>query len=227
MTLFLSFHFGDSDRELVRQVEGFMGSQSIRVITGEELGGGALTPAIMERIAKSDGLVAVMTKRMEPGDNGGTHPWVVDEFKHAKSLNKRAIALVAPGVAVAGAYQDHERIDYNPQDPLKAFLKLSRTIGLWKFEAGRLLKVQLRPPEVADQIAAGNGNALCKYRLVTIDGVAGDWIPARTLSEGDGTYAYLTGVQDDSRIQLRVELAGNVWRSDVLQQWMTVELKHP
>src|SRR5713101_9048875 len=96
-TIFLSWHFGDSDRELVRQVDGLLGSHGLRTITGEELGGGALTPEVMDLIAKSDALVALMTKRNEPPHYGGTHPWVVDEFKHAKFLNKPAIALVAPG----------------------------------------------------------------------------------------------------------------------------------
>jgi hypothetical protein len=224
-TLFLSCHFGDSDRELVRQVEGLLESQGLRIRTGEELGGAALTPEIMARIAKCDGLVALMTKRVEPPDYGGTHPWVVDEFKHAKSLNKPAIALVAPGVAIVGAYKDHERIDYDPQDPLKAFLKLSKTVGFWKSEGGRLLRVQLRPSHVTDQIAAANGNAQCKYRLFNADMTPSDWYVAQTLNEGDGVYAYLKGVQDESKIEVRVEVAGRIWKSTVLQQWIPVELK--
>jgi hypothetical protein len=224
-TIFLSCHFGDSDRELVRQVEGLLESQGLRIRTGEALGGAALTPEIMARIAKSDGLVALMTKRAEPPDYGGTHPWVADEFKHAKFLKKPAIAFVAPGVAIVGAYEDHERIDYDPQDPLKAFLKLSTIIGDWRSEGGRLLRVQLRPSQVADQIAAANGNAQCKYRLFNADMTPSDWYVAQPWNEGDGIYAYLAGVQDESKIELRVEVAGKILKSAVLQQWIPVELR--
>jgi len=65
---------GDSDRELVRQVEGLLESQGLRIRTGEELGGAELTPEIKARIAKCDGLVALMTKRVEPPDYGGNAP---------------------------------------------------------------------------------------------------------------------------------------------------------
>jgi hypothetical protein len=225
--VFLSWHFGESDRELMRQIEGLLASHGLRVVTGEDLGGGELTPEIMKRIEQSDCLVALMTKRSNSADYGGTHPWVVDEFKHAKGLHKRAIALVEPGVAVVGAYKDHERIEYNPKEPLNAFLKLSRTIGIWKSDAGRLLRVQLRPPQLADQLAVVNGSQHCRYCIYAPDGTASDWREAPTLTEGDGTYAYLKGINEDSRIQLRVELAGIIWTSPVLQQWMPVELRHP
>ncbi len=224
-TAFLSCHFGDSDRELVRQVETLLESHGLRVITGEELGGGSLTPEVMGRIEKSDALVALMTKRSVPPDYGGTHPWVVDEFKHAKSRSISAIALVAPGVSVAGAYQDAERIEYDPHDGLKAFLKLSKTIGLWKSQAGRLLKVQLFPQLLADQIAGASGNARCEYCFYETDGTQGTWRSASAVPEGDGTYLYLKGVMEEVRIQVRVELSGQIWRSRALPQGMPLELR--
>jgi hypothetical protein len=226
-TVFLSWHFGDSDRELMRQTEGLLDSHALRVVTGEDLGGGPLTTEIMKRIEQSDSLVALMTKRNDPSAYGGTHPWVVEEFKHAMGHQKRAIALVESGVTVAGAYKDHERIEFTREELLKGFLKLSRTIGNWKSEAGRLLKVQLRPSELTDQLAVGSGNKLCKYCVYASDGTSTDWRDAVALTEGDGTYAYLRGIKEESRIQVRVELAGIVWTSPVLQQWMPAELKHP
>ena len=200
-------------------------SHGLRVVSGEELGGGSLIPEVMGRIEKSDALVALMTKRSAPPDYGGTHPWVVDEFKHAKSRSISAIALVAPGVTVAGAYQDAERIDYDPQDGLKAFLKLSKTVGLWKSQAGRLLKVQLFPQSLADQIAGGGGNARCEYCFYETDGTRGTWRSASAVPEGDGTYLYLKGVTEEVRVQVRVELAGQIWLSRALPQGMPVELK--
>jgi hypothetical protein len=35
----------------------------------------------------------------------------------------------------------------------------------------------------------------------------------------------LKGVQDESKIEVRVEVAGRIWKSTVLQQWIPVELK--
>jgi hypothetical protein len=89
---------------------------------------------------------------------------------------------------VVGAYKENERIDYDPETPLKTFLKLSKTIGLWKAKAGRLVKVQVLPEQAADEIAAGNGTASCKYRLYAYDGAPSEWYDARAVPEGNGTY---------------------------------------
>jgi hypothetical protein len=224
-TVFLSCHFGDSDRELVRQAEGLLESHGLRVITGEELGGGVLTAEVMDRIERSEALVALMTKRTEPPDYGGTHPWVVEEFKHAKARKKPAIALVAPGVALAGANQDAEHIEYDPQNRRKAFLKLSKTIGVWKSKAGRLLKVQLLPPALADQVATANRVHIVNIVFMrTTERKANGKKSCRCRS--DGTYVYLKGITEEVRIQLRVELAGTIWISRVLAQGMPVELRH-
>ncbi|MEY2497713.1 MAG: hypothetical protein QOD12_1269 [Verrucomicrobiota bacterium] len=222
--VFLSFHFDEVDENLARQVEGLITSHGLRMQTGEVLGGGALTPEVMGRIEKSDALIALMTKRAGPPDYGGTHPWVVEEFKYAKSLGRPAISLVWPGVQVGGAYADSERIDYDVTNGLKSFLKLSQIIGIWKINAGRMLKVQLFPPALADGVAAASGGAQCRYRFYD-EGAASPWIDAISVPEGDGTYIYLKGVRAEARIQLRVEVGGKIWESKVLAQSMSVELQ--
>lgn len=133
-TIFLSCHLGDADRALVRKVRSLVESHGLQVITGEVLGGRALREAVMSRIQKADALIALMTKRANPPDFGGTHPWVREEYVHAMALQKPAIALFESGVVCAGAYKANERIDFNPKDPLKSFLKLSQTLGVWKKE---------------------------------------------------------------------------------------------
>ena len=225
-TVFVSFHFDDTDTALARQVESLLTSQGLRMQSGEVLGGTVLTPEIMTRIAKSDALIALMTKRSTPPDSGGTHPWVVDEFKHAKGLAKPAIALVWPGVQVTGAYADSERINYDPGDGLKSFLKLSQIIGLWKTTAGRMVKVQILPSSLADDVASGIAGVQCRYRFYE-EGAFGTWYDAPpAVPEGDGTYVYLKGVKEDARIQLRIELGGKIWESRVVAQSMSVEMQH-
>jgi hypothetical protein len=223
-TVFLSFHFDETDEELARQAEALITSHGLRMQTGEVLGGAGLTQEIMNRIAKSDALIALMTKRTTGPDYGGTHPWIVDEFKHAKGLGKPAIALVWPGVQVIGAYTDAERINYDSTHELKSFLKLSQIIGLWKANAGRMLKIQLFPPALADGVAASDGSAQCRYRFYE-EGAPSPWFDAASVPEGDGTYVYVKGVREEARLQLRVELGGKIWESKVIAQSMSVELK--
>jgi hypothetical protein len=224
-TIFLSFHFEEPDLTLARQVESLILSHGLRMQTGEELGGGTLTTEIMNRIAKSDALIALMSERSTEPNTNGTHPWVVDEFKHAKGLGKPAIALVWPAVKVTGAYQDSERVSYEPTNALKSFLKLSQTIGIWKSNAGRTLKLQLLPGSLADKVNQAGGGAQCRYRF-SEEGTLGQWLDAPTsIPEGDGTYVYLKGVKEGTSIQMRVELGGQIWESRVIAQSMSVELK--
>jgi len=225
--IFLSCHFGDSDRDLVRRVNQLLESHNVRVVMGDVLGGESLTPAVMQLIEEgSDALVALMTPRSKQPTSGGTHPWVVDEFKHAKNLGKPAISLVWPEVSVAGAYTDTERIHYDPAKEVDAFIKLSQTIGTWKREAGRTLKVQVSPEDVASSLATPNSGAVCKFRLYK-EGAASDWHDGHIVPEGDGTYVYLPGVQDETYIQLEAISSGTVWHSKAVAQSMPIELTTP
>lgn len=225
--IFLSCHFGDSDRDLVRRVNQLLESHNVRVVMGDVLGGESLTPAVMERIEKgSDALVALMTPRSKQPTYGGTHPWVVDEFKHAKNLKKPAISVVWPDVDVSGAYTETERIHYDPDNAVDAFIKLSQTVGRWKKEAGRILKVQVFPEDIAYNLAAPSGGAVCKFRLYK-EGTASDWKEGHIVPEGDGTYVYLPGVQDETFIQLEAVCNGSVWHSKAVAQSMPIELTTP
>ena len=88
-----------------------------------------------------------------------------------------------------------------------------------------MLKVQLFPPSLADEVAAANGGVPCRYRFYE-EGAASPWYDATSIPEGDGTYIYLKGVREEARIQLRVEVGGEIWESRVLAQSMSAALQH-
>jgi len=223
MNIFLAFAFRDEDKPLVGYVERLLASQFVQVKTGENLGGGQLTPEVQRRIEECDALIAILTRR-DPLQNGGwtTHQWVLDELVWARAKEKRAIALVEEGVNAGGMFQPHEWVALNRDNPVEALLRLAETVGTWKRDAGRVVKVQIAPEEIANRL--GDGGITCRHRLWQ-QGKYTDWHEVTPVPEAGGTFVYLDGVRDDHLIQIRAEEAEKNWQSPATSQWMLVQLK--
>lgn len=223
LKVFLGFSFRKEDRDLVGDVQTLLEAQRVRLVTGEITAGEVLTPAIKSLIEESDALVALLTARDQQA-NGRftTHEWVRDELNHAREKKKPAIPLVDKSVELAGFYQEHERIDYDPAAPLPAFLKLTRTIGEWDRKAGHLVKIRVLPDSLGQRLGADDA-AICRYRL-TNDGKSTEWFEGRILREIGGAFAYVPGVERDSLIELRVKFGNETWTSVAEPQWMQMKL---
>lgn len=223
MNIFLAFAYRDEDKALASQVERRLASQFIQVKTGERLGGGQLTPVVQKRIQDSDALIALMTRR-DPLQAGGwtTHPWVKDELAWARAQGKPAITLVEDGVTEGGMFQPHEWIPLDRGNPLEAFLRLAETVAGWKQDAGRLVKVQIAPEEIAGKL--GDGVATCRHRLFQQGKFTG-WRDATPIPEAGGTFVYLEGVREEHLIQIEATDAGQTWKSPATSQWMLVQLR--
>jgi len=224
MKVFLAFSFRTEDKPLVNYVEQLLASQLVNMVTGERLGGEQLTPAVKARIEQADALVALLTRRDQLSSGGWTtHDWVKDEIGYARAKGKRAIALIEGGVNVGGMYEPHECIHLIRDSVIDALLILSETVGLWKREQGRTVKVQILPQELAQKVGANGPGIRCMYRLC-LNGKYGEWREAMPVPELGGTFLYLEGVQDDQLIQIRVEEPNKVWQSPAAAQWLQVQL---
>jgi hypothetical protein len=223
--VFLAFSFRPEDRELVSGIEHLLESHNLRTVTGESVGGEALTPAVEARIDASHALIALLTPRERKEDGRyTTHDWVRDELNYARAHHKPTIALLHTDVDLAGMYAEHERVDYDPNSPLSAFIKLSQTIGTWKRAAGRQDKIRVLPEEFGHQLTDGRRDRAGSYRLIR-SGRPGPWERAVIIREVGGAFAYLSGVDDDSLIQLRIQFSGHTWISEAAAHTMHVTLK--
>ena len=223
--VFLSFAFRDEDRGLVTAVEQLLASYDLVAVTGKRLGGEALTPAVMQRIEECDALVALLTRRdLKTSGKWTTHDWVRDELNHARTKGIRAVALVENEVEVGGAYGEHERIPLDRSNPLDAFLSLSDTIGLWKRQEGRRLKIRIMPEELAALAGFSGGDLKCRYRFL-VSGTPTEWREAVQIPEPGGTFLWAGGVQEDFLIQVQLEDGGKKWISPAYPQYVSVELK--
>lgn len=230
MKVFLSFSFRDEDKDLVDLLDRLLASHDVRPITGRRLGGGALTPEVMQRIDVADALIALMTRREAlPGGQGDnqrykTHDWVRDEMQRARNNGKPAIALVENGVENTGAYAENEYIALDRDAPLEAILRLSETLGLWKEQLGRKLKARLSPEGVAVPLARANGRWRCRYRL-SAQGDFSPWQDVQVVREVGGVFAYLNVNTEGQLVELEVSGDGRQWSSPATGQWMHIELE--
>src|SRR6267142_3076489 len=156
-TVFLSYSYRPQDQTLVTPIVELivdvLESHIVRAVTGEALGGGTLTPTIMGRIDGSDALIALITPDEQRADGTYTpHVWVRDELNYARSRNKRAISMMQQTVTPDGAWQEHEYIKFDPANILPSLRRLVQTIGQWKRQDGRLVKVMLLPEEVGARV---------------------------------------------------------------------------
>jgi len=225
MKVFLAFSFRNEDKPLASYIEQLLASQFVHVVTGERLGGDQLTPKVKARIEESDALVGLLTRRDPLANNAGwtTHDWVKDEIGYARSKGKRAIAMVEQGVTVGGMNDPHEHIPFTREELISAVLVLAETIGVWKHEVGRTIKVQILPAELAQKLGTNGQGVKCQHRLC-LNGKFTEWRDSIPVPEVGGTFVYLEGVQDDQLVQIRVEEPNKVWMSPATPQSLQIRL---
>jgi len=223
-SVFVSFPFRPNNTVLrdhaVRLIESF----DLRVITGQSLGGGALQASIFKLVDSADALIAFFAKTDKLEKSGwGSTAWVKDEFAHAKGREKPCIALVEQGVKHGGAYAADEYIPFKRSDPAGYLLRLAETLGTWKRQAGRVLKIQILPDEVATSL--GLRDVQCKYRFyVPATDTRTSWRVANVVSEPGGVFAYLRGFSEESLLEVEVSHGPTLWRSRATSGWSQVEV---
>lgn len=232
MMVFLSHSFRSEDSELVRDLERLLSSHNILIIKGSALGGGQLAPEIWRRIDKSDGLIALKTRRKRVGDpvenRWLTGPWIDDEYSYARYKGQRAIAMVENGVEKGGAFENDEQIRFDRSDPLEAFLTLSEILRIWKDQIGNMRVVQIWPGHLGHDFDTNSGMK-CRYRFLR-KGVRGQWAETDLILKGTGTLLFLRGVRDDddNDTLIEVEILQNqrrCWYSSATSQYINVEMQ--
>jgi hypothetical protein len=164
-------------------------------------------------VTDSDGLIGIETpwKRL---DDGGfiASDWVRREFTYAVDQRKPAIALVHHQVVPSTAFTHLERIELDPTDTAKALLKLIRTINEWKRQTGRSFEVELGPTTIVDRLNDEDEQHRCEYRLMREHDTT-PWQRAKFWHDVGGAFAYLRSIPDDVKIQVRITLGAERWRS--------------
>ena len=215
-------HVAESD-QLRRRVGMVIESLDLRVATGEDLGGEALTEEIKARIAKADALVALQTPWQDKLGNKVPAPWVSDEFAHAKALGKPATRILHSHFAAAGMYAASEYIHFSPENPTDTLLKLMRTLALWRKEHGRPMEIEIAPNVAGQHFDQGRVTA-CEFQLFR-NYEESEWRKATIWPQPGALYAYLPGVPEQAKLRLRLQFDNETWQSDFNSPVGRVQLK--
>ncbi|HEY9250835.1 MAG TPA: hypothetical protein VIO38_16960 [Rariglobus sp.] len=225
-SVFLSHSFTQEDRELVGEIEQLLASHGLVMTRGKRLGGVSLITGIEAKIQEADALIALMTRRGQPDPADGfwrTHDWVRDEFGMVRRGQPR-IALIESGVRVGGQLSELEHLPFDRADRLAAMLALAETIGIWRQEAGRVVKVQILPEELAQAVGQGDGSLRCFYRTFTVKPPE-MWVETTPIFEPGGTFVYVDRVGENHLIQIRVAGNNSRWLSRARSQFLEVRLE--
>jgi hypothetical protein len=203
--------FVAESENLRRSVSIVIESMDLRVATGEDLGGEALTDEVKERIEKADALVALLTPWKDALGNKVQPQWVVEEFAHAKAKGKQAIRILHSDFAAAGMYAANEYIAFAPDKLTEVLLKVMRTLALWRKQSGRPMEIEITPDAGAQRFDPGRVK-VCEYQ-VFLDYEESQWRKATIWAQPGALYAYLPGVPDQAKLRLRLQLDNETWQS--------------
>lgn len=215
--VFLSFTYNPhpdyvAESELLRRrVSIVIEAMDLRVATGEDLGGEALTDEVKARIADADAHVALITPWQDKLGNKVQPQWVVEEFAHAKALGKPAIRLLHKDFAAAGMYAANEYIAVDPANPTDALLKLMRTLALWKKDGGRPMDIEIAPDEGGAHFEPAKVKR-CEFQLF-LNYQEGPWLPATVWPQPGAMFAHLNRVPEQAKLRLRLQIGEETWES--------------
>lgn len=211
--------------EIVGGVRTILESLGMLVTTGEDLGGNSLSPEIKMRIAACDALIAVETPHRKLADGSyAASEWVRREYAHADSLTMPRIAIVHDEVLPSTVFAETERIPLDASDRSPAFLKLIRTLALWRSKWGRSFQVELAPTELGQKFDPDQGHE-CRYRTM-VDHTTSDWEPAQVWHEPGSAFTFLRRVPDQAKVEIRVKLGPNErWKSPLTALYGRVSLE--
>ena len=218
-TIFLSYTYNphpdyvDEIEELVKNIKIIAESQELRVVTGFDLGGGALTPEIQQRIEDCDALVALLTPWEDNYGNPAAPPFVNDEYTFAVNKGKQSIRLLHTLLKNQGMYANQEYIQFDPLHQVDALLKLMRTLALWKKKLGRSHEIQFLPTELVKNLNNAGANSHCEYQLL-INRKPSQWKTIDIWPEPGGMVTYIPNVPDGAKLNLKVTLGNEQWHSN-------------
>jgi len=119
-------------------------SYGVVPLTGQELQGQDISEGVKDNIKRADMALFITTRRGDPDENGlyRTSDWVVDEIKHANSINKKVIFEVREeGVHYTNKIHDERQYTtFHPEDRIKALVEIGKVIGRLR---GLSLKLKL------------------------------------------------------------------------------------
>lgn len=191
------------------------------VVTGEEMQGESIPAAVIQRIKRSDALIAFLTRRGEAANqqtgNWATHRWVTDELSLALGFKMLAVEVRETDVDPQGGLPgDRQRIEYDETKRDCCLVELVKTIGKW--HQGTMIKLTLLPDdfvtEIMPRVLMKDPTLKCTYSLF-IDGEdESDEITTPIIPLPGGLGLNARNVPRGALIRVSITGGGKMWSSN-------------
>jgi hypothetical protein len=204
--------FRKQNESLVENSRTVIEAMGLRCYDGENLGGGGVTQEVENLISECDALVAVTLPHKTIDDSLVISPWVLKEFEIAKAKQLKTLRIVHEVFQNHQGFGAEEYALFVPKNPIKAILKLTETLGVWKDELGKPCQLIINH-EFAVNFDSKNPNHHCKYRLLYRPKETA-WKRAFVWKEPGGMFAYIRGIPDKFKIKIHMDIDGVILESD-------------
>jgi hypothetical protein len=170
MNIFICFGYNNDDKWIKELVFPLVDSFDATILTGEDLHGEVLSAGVTDRIKKSDGVLAFLTRRDALANGRFTsHRWVYDELTTSIANNIPAVEIREKMVdAQGGLPGDRQRVEFDLDDKAKLMVELAKLLSAWRrsLKARRLF---LLPKDIIQEARPHiNKETLkCTYQFMT------------------------------------------------------------
>jgi hypothetical protein len=184
MKIFVAYGYNERDKWIPEMVFPLIRAFGDEPVAGDEMPGEVISAGVIERIKRSDALIAFATRRVrEEGvdDQGG----------------------------VAG---DRQRILYEEAKRDKCIVEIVKALGNWR--QGGMVKLQLLPTDFVKEILPilYSEELKCSYCLYMDNDVSEDF-PTRIIPISNGLFVRLVGIPNNALIQVKVRYRKKSWNS--------------
>jgi hypothetical protein len=217
MNIFICFGYNNDDKWIKDLVFPFVESFDAAVVTGEDLQGQIISQEVTDRIKKSDGVLAFLTRRDALASGRYTsHRWVYDELTTSIANNVPAVEIREKMVdAQGGLPGDRQRIEFDLDDKAKLLVELARLLSAWRrnLKARRLF---LLPKDIVqDARPFINRDTLkCTYQFMDGSRPSPEYA-AKPFKFGQGLCVDIYNVpSEDALIQVTIQGPQFEWSSD-------------
>jgi hypothetical protein len=227
MRVFLSYSYHAEDHWIEELIVPLIRAFDSTPSDGKGIQGERLSDGVKERIARSQALVAFVTKRGKAADAEGwyrTHRWVTDELAYASLIGKAVVEVREAGVdPQGGIVGDRARINYDGNNRVELLLQLTATLARWHRQIRRVqvmpTKYVSRNGQLADvgtqwlRQRATQPAFRCQYEVLDGDDLSKPIDTKLLFIEGRMYFSAAT-LATGARVRLHITTAEGVFMSD-------------
>jgi hypothetical protein len=209
MKIFIAYGFTPQNQWIKDLMYPLVEAHGFEIDNGENVQGESITPAVMDRIKKADGLIGILTKVDQVGNGSWTtRRWVQDELVTARNSRKLFLEvrdnLIDPN---RGSLADTQPIEFDESSSKELLIiRLAGVLTRWKQKL-RKQHVSLIPLEKTREIyeMRNDPRVSCTYRFM-IDLDETEERSARLIQYGEAVCIRVSDFPEEEDVRIDITL---------------------